>query len=57
MKWTEKERAAFVRHEIEQRRHEAQMTFVQRLKMLEQMQATARMFGHVMRPEWAQPKK
>lgn len=53
MIFTPSERAAFARHEHEQRSHEAALSFTDRLTMLSQMQRVAMLFGHDPRPDWA----
>ncbi len=53
MTFTAKERASFARHENEQRRHEAALSFADRLAMLAQMQRVAALFGHDPKPGWA----
>jgi hypothetical protein len=53
IEFTDRERAAFAKHELEQRRHEASLTFDQRLDMLAQLQEIAALFGHDRPPSWA----
>ena len=57
MEWTEKQRAAFLRHENEQRLRESQLPFAKRLELVANMWATARMFGHLNKPKWAETQK